>query len=396
MRLDLVRDAAAAARLPEVLGERCVHSLIERATCRRCVDACPTRAWVIDDERLGIDPARCDGCGLCAPACPQTAIVARDAGPFRVDLSGGGGLQAATESAAMVACDRAFPGRSGFPAAIPNRDKNVAPTLSAGTSDPTPGAIPSAIVPCIHALGPRDLARLAAAGCTRLVVATGDCDACPRGGAVRLEGRLADLARLLDSRGLSVLRLERLPADRWRAARDASEPDAGPAMGRRSFLRRGLGLAADRAATAFGLADAERERVETVARLLPDTGRRGALAPVGPAIDPRACTGCDACVRLCPQQAIGLERPEEGAPAYRIVSADCTGCGICVDICADRAVRLEPWVPATPLLVALQEATCERCRVRFHRPVIAGGEGLGRCPVCARRTVTDRLFRVQE
>ena len=423
MRLDLVRDAAAAARLPELMAERCVHSLIEQATCRRCVDACPTGAWVIDDERLGIDPARCDGCGLCAPACPQAAIVARDAGPFRVDLSGGGGPQAATESAAMVACDRAFPGRSGFPAAIPNRDKNVAPTpsatasdpgrsgfpaairnrdknvaptLSASTSDPTPGAIPSAIVPCIHALGPRDLARLAAAGCTRLVVATGDCDACPRGGAVRLEARLADLARLLDSRGLPVLRLERLPADRWRVARDGSEPDAGPAMGRRSFLRRGLGRAADRAATAFGLADAERERVETAARLLPDTGRPGALAPVGPRIDPAACSGCDACARLCPQRAIRLEQPDQGSPAYRIRAADCTGCGICVDVCADRAVRLDPWVPAAPSLVPLQEGTCARCRVRFHRPVIAGTEGSAHCPVCAGRAGTDRLFRVQE
>jgi Pyruvate/2-oxoacid:ferredoxin oxidoreductase delta subunit len=395
MRLDLVRDAAAAARLPEVLAERCVHSLIERATCRRCVDACPTRAWVIDDERLGIDPARCDGCGLCAPACPQVAIVARAVEPLRVGPSdrnaipGGSGLPAAIDGTAMLACDRAVSGRSGFPAAIPHRGLEAAPTR-------VPGA---GIVPCIHALGLRDLARLAAAGCGRLIVATGDCDACPRGDLVRLQSRLADLARLLDSRGLPVLRLERLPADRWQAARDAAAPDTGPAIGRRSFLRRGLGLAADQAATAFGLAAAEREGIQTVARLLPDTGRRGALAPVAPSIDPTACTGCDACVRLCPQQAIRLEQagPEAGALAYRILPDDCTGCGICVDLCADQAVRLEQWVPAAPATLPLREATCARCRVHFHRPAFAAGATPALCPICARRGGTaDRLFRLQE
>jgi ferredoxin len=435
LRLDLVRDAAVAARLPELLAERCVHSLIEQATCRRCVDACPTRAWVIDDERLGIDPARCDGCGLCAPVCPQAAIVARTVEPLLVDVSGRSAAPGAI--AAMLACDRAFPGRSGFPAAIGNRDKNVAPTRPASPSDPAPGAIPyrgqgaaptsaAAITPCIHALGPRDLARLAAAGCRTLLVATGDCDACPRGGAVRLERRLADLARLLDSRGLPVLRIERLSPDRWEAARDAAAPDPGPAIARRAFLRRGLGIAVDHAASTLGLAEAERAAVDTVARLLPDTGAAAALAPIGPRIDPVACTGCDACVRLCPQQAIRLERPQgeavdradaqtavdtgiqarlggeaaggADAPflAYRITPADCTGCGICVDVCAARAIRLEAWAPAAPVTLDLAEATCTRCRVRFHRPIIETRDGAARCPVCARRSGTDRLYRIQE
>jgi len=424
MRLDLVRDAAAAARLPEVLAERCVHSLIERATCRRCVDACPTRAWVIDDERLGIDPVRCDGCGLCAPACPQAAIVARAVEPLRVGPSdrnaipGGSGLPAAIDGAAMLACERAFPGRSAIPGATQHRGQQAAPTSARNlggnalpgrsgfpaaienrAADGAPTSTPGAgIVPCIHALGLRDLARLAAAGCGRLIVATGDCDACPRGDLVRLQSRLADLARLLDSRGLPVLRLERLPADRWQAARDAAAPDTGPAMGRRFFLRRGLGLAADQAASAFGLAAAEREGIQTVARLLPDTARRGALAPVAPSIDATACTGCDACVRLCPQQAIRLERagPEAEALAYRILPDDCTGCGICVDLCADRAVRLEQWVPAAPATLPLREATCARCRVHFHRPAFAAGATPALCPICARRSGTDRLFRVQE
>lgn len=439
MRLELLREAAAT-HLPQVLAERCVHSLIEQASCQRCVDACPTAAWVIDDERLGIDPARCDGCGLCAPACPQAAIVARSVDPLRVGPSSGSGLPAATDGTAMLACDHAFPGRSGFQAAIPNRDTNVAPTRSKSASDPAPGATPSGIAPCIHALGLRDLARLAAAGCTRLVVSTGNCDTCPRGNVIRLENRLADLARLLDSRGLPILRIERLPPDRWQDARDAAAPDPGPAIARRAFLRRGLGLAIDQAAGAFGLAAAERRGIETVACLLPDTGQPGTLAPIAPCIDPVACTGCDACARLCAQQAIRLDRPggavgpneaadakvgaelrdpgsanpgagsaggghaqtrpgqtaPKGSSVYRILPEHCTGCGVCVDVCADRAVRLEAWPPAAPVEVPLAEATCTRCRVRFHRPVIDWAEGRVRCPICAHRSGTDRLFRLQE
>ncbi len=374
MRLDLVRDAAAAARLPEVLAERCVHSLIEQATCRRCVDACPTRAWVIDDERLGIDAARCDGCGLCAPACPQAAIVGA-VEPLRVGASSGryGGRHVSRGSAtpgatpaAMLACERAWADASG------------------------PG-----VVPCVHALGLRDLARLAAAGCRRLVAATGDCDGCPRGSAVRLEARLADLARLLDSRRLPLLRLERLDGVQWQAARADAAPDAGPAMGRRSFLRRGLGLAVDHAAAAFELTAAERRGVDPVSGLLPRTDASRAVVPVAPVIDEARCTGCDACARLCPQGAIRVELGE-AAPAYRLEPAQCTGCGICVDVCADAAVRLTGWIPAAPSAVPLMQAACSSCRVSFHRPVLVAGSGPVRCPVCESRGGQDRLFRVQE
>jgi ferredoxin len=81
---------------------------------------------------------------------------------------------------------------------------------------------------------------------------------------------------------------------------------------------------------------------------------------------------------------------------YRITPGDCTGCGICVDVCADRAIRLEVWPPVAPIFVALAEATCSRCRVRFHRPIIETRDGPARCPICAHRGGPDRLYRIQE
>ena len=76
--------------LPGVDAERCVHVQIEQAS--------PAHAWVIDDTMLGIDSSRCDGCGLCAPVCPERAIEPL----FRPLL-----LQTTKTRLALTICDRA-------------------------------------------------------------------------------------------------------------------------------------------------------------------------------------------------------------------------------------------------------------------------------------------------
>ena len=50
-------------------------------------------------------------------------------------------------------------------------------------------------------------------------------------------------------------------------------------------------------------------------------------------IDPNLCTGCGACVAVCPADAIALD--EECA---RIDGDLCTGCGTCVDECPVGAI----------------------------------------------------------
>lgn len=52
------------------------------------------------------------------------------------------------------------------------------------------------------------------------------------------------------------------------------------------------------------------------------------------AIELKKCISCGACVVLCPQKAITLQRG--GA---QVDPARCTGCGLCVCKCYTRAIH---------------------------------------------------------
>jgi ferredoxin len=55
-------------------AERCVRSRAVAASCRACVDACPTRAVALDGLDVVVDGSRCVDCGACGAACPTQAF----------------------------------------------------------------------------------------------------------------------------------------------------------------------------------------------------------------------------------------------------------------------------------------------------------------------------------
>ena len=352
---------------PEVVAERCVHSRLPGAGCHACVDACPVRAWIIDDERLGIAVDRCDGCDLCAPACPEGAIVERF-------------------SVARHHCDGVETAFAACPAA--------------GVDGGAEG-----LMPCLHLLGDRALLRLHARGVRRLLLCAGDCDACPRGGVARVQDYAARVSALLAARARPGLMLEALPRADWTSALVAARvASRSRAVGRRALLWDWVGSAADGVAE---LAEREQDglpRFVPPGRLVgksesdgarrragPDASNTPARDPVGrfslhaPAIDGQRCTGCDACARICPHQVLRVE-PD----AYRIDPDGCTGCGLCVDVCAVAAMRVYSPAPAPETRVPLYAARCSACGVRFHMPKA----GAARCPVCKQAAHHQRLFQV--
>lgn len=57
-----------------------------------------------------------------------------------------------------------------------------------------------------------------------------------------------------------------------------------------------------------------------------------------PVLDDSRCTGCGACVRLCPARCLEQAGPNPWLPR----PFDCLGCGLCVIMCPERALTLGP------------------------------------------------------
>lgn len=342
-RMEDARDSPEV----QVNPGRCVHSLCEQASCRACVDVCPTSAWIIDDDALNLDSARCDGCGLCAAACPQEALSVH-MNVLSVELDG--------KRMILAACDQAVA------------------TAGAG------------VIPCVHSLPVRSLARLVADGIEVLVTSTGDCANCHRGGGERLEPRLSRLNRLFRSRDLAELAHREYPPAAWQTLRTRASQKPDHSLDRRRFLRGGL---RQLTRLAQGLSEPDSQAApQPVSALL---GRGGAgLAEWRPQFEETRCEGCNACLRLCPAQALELD---EAQHRYNVFPYRCTGCRMCRDVCETDAITLVPWAEATPYLVRLEPRHCRACGVAFALPV-AREDGEELCPTCRKANHYRCLFQV--
>lgn len=329
---------------PKINSAACVLTLSPVAQCTACVDICPRNALCLDDDSLGLDEDACDGCGLCRPACPEGAIEIPMSLALREDSEKG--------ITAFLACARA---------GVQHEE---------------------GIVPCLHAIGMRDLQRLAEEGVAQIALASGECETCPRNSDRSFDQSFEDFNALQKSRGKAKMRLERLPLATWRREIDARRKHTSSVdQGRRQFL---------------SLFTGRREIRAEPLRRSPSEMRATApwIYAAVPEIDGTKCNGCDACMRICPHGVFELS--DNGAAIeYRIQPAQCTGCQLCKDVCDQGAVTLHTMITQRQWSVPLKKGRCRICGVHFHVPEEAK-IGPDVCPICARTGRHQNLFQVHD
>lgn len=337
----------AESQLPSIDAERCVHAHAPKARCRACADACPREAWLLDEDGLGLDTEACDGCGLCAPVCPQAAITFASSPALRPARGG---------RAAYAGCER------------------VADREEAG------------VLACLHTLGVRALADLWLKGVRRLRVAHGDCASCSRDAKEGLAAAAAELVRLTGDRGLEPLTVERVqPVGDWQSERDEAA----------NMSRRGLFDALLRPAHAVveGVDPDAGDPSALAADARLPRATRATIARRVPEIDAALCEACDACVGICPHTVIRLVREPADAARYEVDPTRCTDCGLCVDVCAAGAIRIAHWAAARPAPVPLGLSQCKACGV-VHHATQARKPEMELCRICATTGHHRKLFQV--
>lgn len=361
----------------EIAAERCVHHRAVHADCRACVDVCPRDAWRANPGGLGFEASACDGCGLCAAACPTDALAL----PVPAPVVG----TAAGRRALFIACERV----------------DSQPDATEASPVDTPG-----VVPCLHAITPGWLLEALRSNgpVDDIAYAHSDCSRCSRARAPDWRGAWQRVAARLEALDHPVPTLRPMDAARWLAdsAQSLTRAPSTPAPARRRFLgmlghsspapgkRRSEATLPLRGGRATAVAALQQIGASAHRRPTPLWAVRLATA---------RCTWCLACTHVCESHALRLQPQPDGEHAlFELDLARCTGCGLCHAVCEPGALSHpgEPDTPAArsaqagqaaaagPERVPLQRERCPICKVHYHRLATPAGGAGGRCPTCAR------------
>ena len=337
---DATSHAAPGIR-PAFAGDACLRSLGVLADCRLCEAECPVAAIVPADRDISLGDA-CIGCGRCTAICPTGALH----GPHN-DIE-----------------------------ALTQRTSRMVPLHAECERVPAALHAPNTVVtPCLGALGANELLALQErCGASPLTLVDRQwCSSCPAGGDAAPPGAAgrSQVTSLFMEMGFShraPVVVIRPPGGRKR------DDDATRKRSRRAFLRR-LSPAVAASAPKPDRGSRRRDLVAVLRRIggrsLPSSAfpvvrisdacadhrlcasicPTGALEAyvddrIGIAFAPDRCIACGACAAICPEQAVSLSQPDDGAPSgpVRLTARTSRICGRCdADFSsADEAQELCP------------------------------------------------------
>lgn len=195
----------------------------------------------------------------------------------------------------------------------------------------------------------------------------------------RLGRACTGLNGVLTSRGMAPMKLRPVTPDHPASAAVIDALEAPVDMGKRRAFGR---LAEDVTNLAVDAEPAPLAQIQAI----PGEGVKFAASP---GIDPSKCTGCDACLGICPEGVLTLINAEDADLLYQSNPENCTGCGLCLDVCDHDAITLSECTPRG-LDIVLQTGQCTACGVAFHEP----GAAQDLCQICRVTNHHKKLFQV--
>ncbi len=372
------KTASVEYTLPDINGDRCVHALIETASCQACVDICPRNAWILDDESLALDTSLCDACGLCVPVCSEGAITQTKKCTIREEKH---------KKVLLVACEYSHTDTS----------------FESGENQ----------WKCLHAISASELLMLYRDGIHQIFASRADCENCPRGNCEHLYERLGKINMMLRHSHLPPLHYNELGIDQWyRLWQTPKKAAPGPEMSRRMFFRSAIRRGVDMVLQQTSIDESQHD-FRPLAKIISDLTDSGSdtgsgeahprahseelLFPAVPIINPANCTGCDTCVRACPHAALRFKL-EENLAYYEIDASNCTSCHICTDLCEENAINILQWTSQTETsrTLCLNIQKCDSCGTVFHYPRLNPEDSPPRhlCNICEKVNHQKNLFQV--
>jgi ferredoxin len=347
-RLAIQEDACIPARFPKI-------------SCRRCANACPTRALVATSSGPEL-AAGCVDCGRCTVACPTEALSVP-------------GFETAPKTSGMIAID----------------------CWRVPAKDSPSGALR---IPCLGGLSTAALAELTAEADGRPVALLdrGFCARCPAGGSEHpnahpAEPVIDEVQRLLDDCGVTPAawpRLIAMPLPVARLVDGMGEPLLESRVSRRALFT-GQALRTTSPEDPFPAIRTINTPGLGRQRLLAALQRLSAAERALPArLFPRLTTNHDCadhrvCASACPTGAL-TGYTDDAARGLRFDAAACIACDLCTRLCPEQALTLdvsgETTTDRTPQRLTLHTTrTCPECGAEHGTPEPV-------CPACRR----DRDF----
>lgn len=311
--------------VPRYTGQRCLVERMAVGGCDLCARICPHEAITIEGK-VEIDDALCTGCGLCTQVCPSGALE------FDVTAALGAVREQDGADGAKLVCSQAGEG---------------------GKTVPCLGRVTASLI-------------VAAGAWDRpLELVHGDCTSCRLGGPEVPERVAAVVEEGQALRG-GTGRPARVTV---RPGRGGGEADRGERVSRRGMFgtvfRSARGVVSElvpEQPLPFVDWSEPQERVPAEWQWRRRAQRPAPPADVGtfwpaPVVDEK-CIFCPVCTNVCPTEAIAREVEPDGTLSVRLNLASCTGCEACVRSCPPNAMALQGLWPEEAFagLVVLRQA----------------------------------------